>query len=38
LLATDFDPATPLAWTRRLARKLGMEDSIVRYLGGGHVG
>ena len=37
LVATDFDPATPLAWTRRLARRLGMEDSIVRYRGGGHV-
>jgi pimeloyl-ACP methyl ester carboxylesterase len=37
LAATDFDPATPLAWTRRLAKRLGMEDSIVRYQGGGHI-
>jgi pimeloyl-ACP methyl ester carboxylesterase len=37
LVATDFDPATPLAWTRRLAKRLGMEDSIVRYQGGGHI-
>jgi pimeloyl-ACP methyl ester carboxylesterase len=37
MLSTDFDPATPLAWTRRMARRLGMEDSIVRYRGGGHI-
>jgi pimeloyl-ACP methyl ester carboxylesterase len=37
LVSTDFDPATPLAWTRRFARRLGMENGIVRYRGGGHV-
>jgi pimeloyl-ACP methyl ester carboxylesterase len=37
VVSTDFDPATPLAWARRMAKKLGMEDSIVRYRGGGHI-
>lgn len=36
LLGNDFDPATPLSWTRRLARALGVESNIVRYRGGGH--
>lgn len=36
LIGNDFDPATPLSWTRSLARALGVESSIVRYLGGGH--
>lgn len=33
---TDFDPNTPLSWTRSLAFALGNENSIVRYQGGGH--
>jgi pimeloyl-ACP methyl ester carboxylesterase len=32
----DFDPATPLSWTRSMARALGFERNIVRYEGGGH--
>jgi pimeloyl-ACP methyl ester carboxylesterase len=32
----DFDPATPLTWTRSMAHALGFERSIVRYEGGGH--
>lgn len=34
--ATDFDPATPLTWTRSIAHALGFERNIVRYAGGGH--
>jgi pimeloyl-ACP methyl ester carboxylesterase len=36
LIGNDFDPATPLSWTRRLARALGVETNVVRYRGGGH--
>ncbi|MGN6110512.1 MAG: alpha/beta hydrolase [Kofleriaceae bacterium] len=36
LVGNDFDPATPMNWTRNLARALGMERSVVRYQGGGH--
>jgi pimeloyl-ACP methyl ester carboxylesterase len=36
LVANDFDIATPINWTRHLARGLGMEASLVRYRGGGH--
>ena len=36
LLGNDFDPATPLSWTRSLARALGVDSNIVRYRGGGH--
>ncbi|MDQ3252358.1 MAG: alpha/beta hydrolase [Acidobacteriota bacterium] len=36
LVGNDFDPSTPLNWTRRLARALGMEQSLIRYQGGGH--
>jgi pimeloyl-ACP methyl ester carboxylesterase len=37
LIGNDFDPNTPLTWTRSLARALGMERSIMRYQGGGHL-
>lgn len=37
LIGNDFDPNTPLSWTRSLARALGMERNIVRYQGGGHL-
>lgn len=37
LIGNQFDPATPLNWTRRLAGALGMEHHLVRYQGGGHV-
>jgi hypothetical protein len=36
LVANDYDPATPMNWTRHLARGLGMEGSVIRYQGGGH--
>lgn len=36
LIGNEVDPATPLAWTRRLASALGMEAHVVRYAGGGH--
>jgi pimeloyl-ACP methyl ester carboxylesterase len=36
LIGGDFDNATPLSWTRRLARTLGMERSVIRYQGVGH--
>ena len=31
IIGNDFDPNTPLSWTRSLARALGMERSLVRY-------
>lgn len=37
IIGNDFDPNTPLSWTRSLARALGMERSLVRYQGGGHL-
>ena len=37
MIGNDFDPNTPLSWTRSLARALGMERSLVRYQGGGHL-
>jgi pimeloyl-ACP methyl ester carboxylesterase len=37
LFGNDFDHATPLGWTRRLAQSLGMANNLVRYQGGGHV-
>ncbi|HEV2904012.1 MAG TPA: alpha/beta hydrolase [Pyrinomonadaceae bacterium] len=37
MIGNDFDPNTPLTWTRSLARALGMERSLVRYQGGGHL-
>jgi hypothetical protein len=36
MIGNDFDPATPLSWTRSLAYTLGMERSLLRYQGGGH--
>lgn len=36
IYGNDYDPATPLSWTRSLARALGMERHLVRYTGGGH--
>jgi hypothetical protein len=36
LVANDFDPATPINWTRHLAHALGIQSSILRYRGGGH--
>jgi pimeloyl-ACP methyl ester carboxylesterase len=36
LVGNHFDPNTPLAGIRRMARALGMERSLIRYEGGGH--
>jgi pimeloyl-ACP methyl ester carboxylesterase len=36
LIGNDFDNATPIAWTRRLATALGFPQSVLRYEGGGH--
>jgi pimeloyl-ACP methyl ester carboxylesterase len=36
IYGNDYDPATPLSWTRSLAKVLGMERHLVRYTGGGH--
>jgi hypothetical protein len=36
IVANDFDPNTPLVHARGLAHALGMEDSLLRYEGGGH--
>ena len=36
LVGNNFDAATPINWTRHLARALGMEDSFLLYEGGGH--
>jgi pimeloyl-ACP methyl ester carboxylesterase len=36
LVGVQFDSKTPLAGLRSLARTLGMENSLVSYLGGGH--
>ncbi|HEU4535892.1 MAG TPA: alpha/beta hydrolase, partial [Polyangiaceae bacterium] len=35
-VGNHFDPATPINWTRQLARALGQEASFLRYEGGGH--
>jgi pimeloyl-ACP methyl ester carboxylesterase len=37
LIGSEFDPAVPLSWTKRMAQALGMEQHVVRYQGGGHV-
>lgn len=36
ILANDFDPNTPLVDARAMAQALGMEQSLLRYEGGGH--
>lgn len=36
LIGNDFDPATPLAWSRNMATALGEKATLVRYQGGGH--
>lgn len=37
LAGNQFDPTTPLSWTRRLAVALGMDETVFRYEGGGHL-
>jgi pimeloyl-ACP methyl ester carboxylesterase len=36
LIGNDFDPATPLAWSRNMGVALGAKSTLVRYRGGGH--
>lgn len=36
LIGNDFDPATPLNWSRNMAASLGPKARLVRYQGGGH--
>jgi pimeloyl-ACP methyl ester carboxylesterase len=36
IIGNDFDSRTPLSSARRLADVLGMDRSLVRYMGGGH--
>lgn len=38
IVGNDFDTRTPLNHARRLARALGAEKTLVRYLGSGHTG
>jgi pimeloyl-ACP methyl ester carboxylesterase len=37
LIGSEFDTDAPFAWTKRMATALGMDDTVVRYAGGGHV-
>jgi pimeloyl-ACP methyl ester carboxylesterase len=36
LVGNEYDHSTPWTWTRRLARELGAEASLIHYEGGGH--
>jgi hypothetical protein len=36
IVSNDFDSRTPLRGARSLARALGMERGLVRYMGSGH--
>lgn len=36
LIGNDFDPRTPMAWSRNMATALGPRATLVRYQGGGH--
>jgi pimeloyl-ACP methyl ester carboxylesterase len=36
LIGNDFDPATPMTWSRNMAAALGSKAQLVRYQGGGH--
>ncbi|MBC8163990.1 MAG: alpha/beta fold hydrolase [Roseiflexaceae bacterium] len=37
LIGGEFDTDAPFSWTKRMATALGMDDTVVRYTGGGHV-
>jgi pimeloyl-ACP methyl ester carboxylesterase len=37
LIGSEFDSDAPFPWTKRLANTMGMEPSVLRYQGGGHV-
>jgi pimeloyl-ACP methyl ester carboxylesterase len=36
LIGNDFDPATPMTWSRNMSAALGAKARLVRYQGGGH--
>jgi hypothetical protein len=36
LIGNDFDPATPMMWSRNMASALGAKAALIRYKGGGH--
>jgi len=36
LIGNDFDPATPMMWSRNMASALGEKAALIRYQGGGH--
>lgn len=36
MIGNDFDPATPMTWSRNMAAALGSPSTLVRYRGGGH--
>lgn len=36
LIGNDYDPATPMTWSRNMAAALGAKARLVRYQGGGH--
>ena len=36
LIGAEFDTDAPFPWTKRMAERLGMDDTVVRYAGGGH--
>lgn len=36
LIGNDYDPATPMTWTRAMGAALQRQSRIVRYRGGGH--
>ncbi len=36
LIGNDFDPATPMSWSRNMSTALGAKARLVRYQGGGH--
>jgi pimeloyl-ACP methyl ester carboxylesterase len=36
MIGNDYDPATPLSWSRNMATALGSPTTLVRYRGGGH--
>lgn len=36
MIGNDYDPATPLSWSRNMASALGSPTTLVRYRGGGH--
>jgi hypothetical protein len=37
LIGNDYDPSTPMTWSRNMTTALGKQAHLVRYQGGGHV-